>query len=484
MRGKGAEAQQGGAARAIRRATARGALLAVLALPLSLSLPPAAGAETPAPDAARFELTPLQMRALAAKRLQRGDAATAMELARALLARDARDFSAQLLLAQAARAIGNDGEAGTAARAAWDLASDDTERYAAALIRAQVLASAGHRTRAQLWLRRAAEAAPNRATRARAIRDFKYVRLRNPWSTRLSFAVTPTDNLNNGSMHDSFTIDGLPWEFALSGDAQALSGVELSFGADTRYRLSQTEDRATDLMLRARHSGYLLSDEARAAAPDAEGSDFSSASLAAGLSRRMLLGETRDELVMSAWAGQNFHGGDPYGAFLRGEAKLSHSLSPRNRVSGTLSLETRRGAAAPEADVGLLSLGWDHAFGGGQLSLYGSFSRSTSDLSSADYRDLRLGARLSPRARWLGESLGADPSLTLEARSRDFDSSPYSLDGRLDEEIRAELQLVFSELDYMGFNPVLTLEAARTRSNVAIYETRSSGLGLSIRSAF
>ena len=443
-----------------------------------------AQATVPAAPPELYELTPVQMRALATRRLQRGDAVAAAALARALIARDASDFAAQLLLAQSARALGDGDVADTAARAAWDLATSDAERYAAALIRAQVLASAGHRTRAQLWLRRAADAAPDQATRARAIRDFKYVRLRNPWSTQLSFSVTPTDNLNNGSMHDSFTIDGLPWEFALSGDAQALSGVELSFGADTRYRLSETGTRATDLLLRASHRGYLLSEEARATAPDAEGRDFSAASLAAGLSRRMMLGETRDELVMTAWAGQNFHGGEAYGAFLRGEARLSHSLSPRNRLTGTLSLEARRGEAAPEADVGLLALGWDHAWSGGQISLYGSVTRSASELSTADYSDLRLGARLAPDAAWLEGAIGADPSLTLEARSRDFESSPYSFDGRLDEEIRAELQLVFRDIDYMGFNPVLTLETARIRSNVAIHDTHSSGLGLSIRSAF
>ncbi|MBR9762236.1 MAG: DUF560 domain-containing protein [Rhodobacteraceae bacterium] len=451
---------------------------AMLALAL-LAAPEAGRAEE-----ALFELTPVQMRALAVTRMQKGDLGTTRDLARALVARDPDDFAAQLLLAQSARALGAEAEAGRAASAAWRCAATEEERYAAALIRAQVLASAGHHTRAQLWLRRAAEAAPSPATRARAIRDFKYVRLRNPWSTQFSLAVTPSDNINNGSVHDRFTIDGLPWEFALSGEARALSGVELSFGADTRYRLSQTETEATDILLRASHRTYRLSDAARAAAPDAEGSDYAYTSLAAGLGQRMLTGAPGNELVMTAWAGQNWYGGDPYGAFLRGEARLQHALSPRNRLTTSVSVEARRGDAAPEADVGLLSLGWDHAWTGGQVSLYGSYTRSSSDFSSADYSDLRFGARLAPKADWLGQTLGADPLLTLEARSRDFDSSPYSFDGRQDEELRAEVQFTFHDLDYMGFNPVVTLETARTTSNIAIYETTRTGIGLSVRSAF
>ncbi|WP_010139924.1 surface lipoprotein assembly modifier [Oceanicola sp. S124] len=458
--------------------------LRALGLVLALALQVGPGQGRAEQDQALYELTPVQMRTLAAARLQRGDAGAARALAQALLKRDPRDFAAQLLLAQAARALGEDAEAGRAAAAAWDLAGTDEERYAAALIRAQVLASAGHHTRAQIWLRRAAEAAPSPATRARAIRDFRYVRLRNPWSTRFSLAVTPTDNINNGSSNDRFTIDGLPWEFALSGDAQALGGVELSFGADTRYRLGQTATEATDLLLRASHRSYSLSSEAQAAAPDAKGSDYAYTSLAAGLGRRMLLGARGNELAMTAWAGQNWYGGDPYGAFLRGEARLQHALSSRDRLTTSLSLEARRGEAAPEADVGLLSLGWDHAWTGGQVSLYGSYTRSSSDFSAADYSDLRLGARLAPKADWLGEALGADPLLTLETRSRDFDRSPYSFDGRQDEEIRAELQVTFRDLDYMGFNPVVTLETAKTTSNIAIYDTTRTGLGLSVRSAF
>lgn len=435
-------------------------------------------------------LSPLQLRALARDRLARGDMAMARTLAQALLARDPDDLQALLVLAQAERALGGEAAALEAARRAWALSETDEERYASALIRAQVLSSAGRRTLAQLWLRRAAEVAPDAATRARAIRDFRYLRLRNPWSSQLSLAVTPTDNVNNGSSQDSFTIDGLPWDFILSGEARALSGVELSLGADTRYRLSETEDRATDLMLRASHRTYALSAGAEARAPGAEGSDFAYSTLSAGIGQRRLLGDltggarTAHELSYAAWAGQNWYGGDPYGGFLRGEARLAHRLDARNRLSTGLTLEARRGDGAPEADVQGLSLGWDHGWSGGQLSLYGVVTLSQSGHETADYRDLRLGARIAPKAGWMQETLGARPSLTLEARERRFDRSSYSFDGRSDAELSASLEVTFGRVDYYGFSPVVTLETSRTRSNVDLFDTGRTGLGLSVQSAF
>lgn len=473
---------------ASRRGRKARALLSGAALGLALALAlPAPGIRAEAAEAAQqelFELTPVQMRALAAKRLARGDVGMARALAQALLRRDPRDFSALLLLSQSERALGQGDAAQAAAARAWDQAETPEERYAAAMVRAQALASDGHRTRAQLWLRRASEEAPDRATRARAIRDFKYVRLRNPWSTQLSFSVAPTDNVNNGSARDSFTIDGLPFEFILSGAAQALSGVELRFGVDTRYRLAETPRRATDLLLHFDHASYRLSGEAKEAAPGVEGRDFATSSLSAGLSQRIMFNDKANELVLTGRAGQNWYGGDPYGHFLRGEARLSHTLNARNRLTGGVTLEARRGDGAPEADVGLMSLSWDHAWTGGQMSLYGVATRSVSDVMSADYRDLRLGARIAPKMDWLDGALGADPAFTLEARARDFDASPYTFDGRRDEELMAGVEVVFRDVDYYGFSPVLTVESAVTSSNVALHESARTGLELSIRSAF
>ena len=71
------------------------------------------------------------------------------------------------------------------------------------MLMAQAQSSSGRKTLAQYWLRRAVEVAPTPATEARAIRDFKYLRATNPWSTRISFSITPDSNVNDGSANET-----------------------------------------------------------------------------------------------------------------------------------------------------------------------------------------------------------------------------------------------------------------------------------------
>jgi hypothetical protein len=44
--------------------------------------------------------------------------------------------------------------------------------------------------------------------------------------------------------------------------------------------------------------------------------------------------------------------------------------------------------------------------------------------------------------------------------------------------------LSFTDAEYYGFIPTITLEASRTESNIGLYEVNRYGLQLGIRSAF
>ena len=155
-----------------------------------------------APVSAQVALDADGLRAQAMVALNAGDPATARSFAKALLHRDPQDRNAYLILARSARDMGDIPPARAAARKAWELAETDAQRYSAALITAQVLSTEGKRTRAQLWLRRAGQHAPNDRLRAKAKRDFNYVRQRNPWHTDFTFTLAPNSNINNGSARD------------------------------------------------------------------------------------------------------------------------------------------------------------------------------------------------------------------------------------------------------------------------------------------
>jgi tetratricopeptide (TPR) repeat protein len=220
----------------------------------------------------RLELSVDQMRLAAEVNLRNGQPDRALALSDALLQRDPGDMTALLVRAQALRTLGRFGKAQEAARSGWRQAATREEKYAAALVMAQALSSDGKRTRAQLWLRRAAQAAPTDRHAARVARDFKYVQQRNPWQTTLSFTLAPTSNINNGSARDRSAllyqllnplgVDGAG-EVVLGAASKALSGIETGAEVQSRLRFSQTERTAHDLRFRLSYSTYQLSGSAK-----------------------------------------------------------------------------------------------------------------------------------------------------------------------------------------------------------------------------
>ena len=290
--------------------------------------------------------------------LAAGDTHTALAMAEALLARNPQDFDAHLLRARAARELGQTADALSASETAWGLAATDLERHAAALVRTQVLFSVDRHTAAQLWLRRAVQYAPDPASRARAIRDFRYVRARNPVSVDLRFGLTPRSNINNGSVHSSARLFDLPFEFQLSGTAQALSSLETSAGASLRYRISEAPTHATDLRVSLDSRSYTFSKEARALAPAARGSDYGQINLSAGLLHRWSDPTGRREWLVGADLGRLWYGGAPYADVARLTGGVNLALPNSQRLSIALTEERNRGPLAPSSDVSRVALGW------------------------------------------------------------------------------------------------------------------------------
>ncbi|MCG6904433.1 MAG: hypothetical protein LJE68_17320, partial [Rhodobacter sp.] len=270
-------------------------------------------------DPAPIELTPDEAYLAAVYNMQQGREALSYSLADALLQRNPGDFRTLVLKSQAALSTNRLPEAVAAGQLAWRAASDGSEKYTAAMVTAQALNAEGKKTRAQLWLRRATDVAPDAGARALATRDFRFVRAQNPWLTQLSFNISPTDNVNNGSIRDSVRawVYGVPIDFVLSGAAQALEGVEYSTGIATRYRFAQGGHHAHDLVMQFNHRTYSLTADAKAQAPGVSGSDFAftQAALAYVYQRRPEHG--LGPYSLNVTAGQTWYGGDPYLKFLR-----------------------------------------------------------------------------------------------------------------------------------------------------------------------
>jgi tetratricopeptide (TPR) repeat protein len=432
------------------------------------------------PARAETRLAPAAARTLAIQLAQEGELAAARALALALLARDPGDVTALILLSRVERDLGDHAAAAAAGRRAFRLAGTGEERFAAALATAQALSSDGRRTAAQLWLRRAAHVAPDARLRAVAIRDFRYVRARNPMSVELSFGLAPSDNVNGGPTSTTLVIGGV--EF-VNPDAVPLSGITASVGADLGY----TWDLAPATELRAglslSSSAVALSADARRRVPSARGSDYGGAGAALSLAFVHTPAGGRLRLGLEAEAGREWSAGAPLMDSLRLTASAEAALGPATRAAVRVAAEhqERLDHALRSADVLTFGARLTHALaGGGALDLDLVLGATDSRSAAIAHRaaGLDLGWTLARPVA------GAETTLFASVAIRDFERPLFTADPREDLATGLGLRMVFRGLDVMGFVPRLELDARRNRSSVALYDTRAVALHLGIESSF
>jgi tetratricopeptide (TPR) repeat protein len=422
------------------------------------------------------------MRELAGQAVLQGQAGLAYDLSGALISRDETDLNAHLIRSRAARDLGRNEDALTHARQAWALAKDENARYAAALATAQALSSSGRRTTAQLWLRRAIELAPNDALKARAVEDFRYVRAQNPWSTALSFSIAPSSNINNGSRNETSELFDLPFEFELGGEARALSGLEISTGISTRYRLVATERKRTDLFLGGSLRTYVLSEDAQDAAPDVDGSDFATTTVFAGLQETYRLPDPKARLGWDARLGATWYSGEELLKYARLGTTYHRAVGAQGVVDLSLSRELQQGAnGRDDAAIWSGRLGYGMSLqNGDRLYVSSNFSRSESDADYLDYTRQEIAARYA-----LGRPVGpAQLEFGISLAEKRHDVSNLTADGRQERSVNASVTAALPNLDYYGFIPTVTLRAERTDANLDLYETETFGIQIGIRSAF
>lgn len=427
-----------------------------------------------------IKLTPPQMLLVASVSLQKNHPNVALEIANALLKRDPEDFRALLLKAQAARKLGLANIAQTAARSSWKLAKTSQDKYASSLVMAQVLASNGARSRSQLWLRRAVENAPNAQLRRDAIRDFRYVKSRNPLTTRLSFSARPSSNINNGSKSDTLVIGGLPLE--LSGDARALSGFEFLYGFSTVYKKQTARDQQWRMGFSLDARSYVLSSDAKRQAPGQKASDYAFLTAEVSLGTTKTLDQGRGQLGFDLELGRNWYGGKTLGDFARVTvARTFHRTRTSNsRYQLSVTRQWRKDSSLRSSTQIALAGYWSKALKSGSVLRWNlGVQNTTSASASLAQNGVSLGGSLSPKEGLLGAQVTY--SFGLGARRYDLPSFGVL---RADNKASVGVSLFFHQADYYGFAPTLSITAARNNSNISLYDTTEYGLSIGFRSTF
>ncbi|WP_069299665.1 surface lipoprotein assembly modifier [Neptunicoccus sediminis] len=435
--------------------------------------------------AAPLSMSPQEARAFAWRSLQQDRPHIALQIAEALHTRDPDSYEASLLRGEALRQLRQTKAAKAAALKAWSAAETPEHRFNAAHLVAKTYFADGAKLRAQFWLRRAAQNAPDAQARRMAQRDFNVVRRSKLLSTALSFSVFPSSNINNGSTNDALVIGGLPFRVPASG--QPHSGTGFRLGISTRYNKALNDRTLLRLGFSATGTTYKLSSESKALGSGKTGSDFAYAAVEvqAGVTLYPDSGEspgfgaTRFDLAL----GRSWYGGSPLSNFLRVGAAQDYHLSKTARLRGTLELErqNRLDAAISSANIASFTLDMQHRFKNRARVGYGLYLRDTSSRSNL-VESRVAGAQLS----YSPPPLPVDvvPTFSLSAERTDYPRLNIGGVQRVDERARAAVSLLFPAVNYYGFAPTLNLSASRTNSTVPIYSTKDLRMNIGFKSTF
>ncbi|GGF83353.1 Protein of unknown function [Mameliella alba] len=422
-----------------------------------------------------------EARGAAARALMAGQAELALVLAEGVLLGAPGDTDALMMKSRALSQLGRSAEAAEAARLVFGGTNDERERFFSAMLMAQARASGGRPGVAQLWLRRAAQMAPDDQLKAVAVRDFRQLRRLTPWRLSLDLSVEPSDNLNGAPRTNRFTFAGLPF---VNPSAVPLSGERYVLGADYVRRVPLSETRRLNLGLSTEFQRVRFSQEARDKVPGIRDADYRQDALALSLGY-----EARGQ--DGSWLGKSqlsvtrhWLGGQLFADAARLDLSYGQTIAPG--LIGALrygyEVEERHDAAVRDAQTRELGLTLTRAYGRSTLGL----DLLVSDTAS----DSRLVARESARAALsyrLGKPVkGVLPRLTLAWEVTDFDMGPttFWIEPRRDEELTVSLDLLLPNYDLYGFAPEIGVSFRDRSSNYTIYETRGTDLRLGLKSVF
>lgn len=444
-----------------------------------------------APAAAQAVLSPDDMRAATVAAYNQGALEQAAEMAAALIARDPQDRVGLSVGARIALERGQVRTARALAARLWRAEGAGPDlRFDAARIAAVAAAQEGRLTVAQLWLRRGATVAPNAEAAAALAADYRDLRAANPLSFRLSFGLSPSDNVNGGSESAFNVIDGFPIVGELSPDARALSGWAGHVDVDLAYRLQGDAQSRTEAGLRLWARGVWLSREARDFIeeeqdpddPPITNRDFGSAAVTARIGHRRAIGPVG--------AGVEFSFGRAFsaGAVDYDMARLTLTADLPAGTAGAIGLSAwseRRFLTAGGADEDRqgLSADWRRSLGAGTVSAGATLTRTLSPSPNRASEAVTLSAGYAADRpvgpfEW-AVNLGVQRSVWPDYRV----IFPVP-GGRTDDRVFADLTLTAPGLSRAGFSPQVRIGWDRVDSNVSRFARDGLTVEFGLRSDF
>jgi len=421
-----------------------------------------------------------QARTLARQALQVGNFALADRLSSVLLQNNPEDAEALLIRALTARAAGALDLAESAAADAYRASDNPILQFDAAFLVADIKARNEQYTRAQLWLRRADNVAPDEPRSDAVQRAFQNVSRRNPLGIQLRFTARPSNNVNNGAETLVIDLGGLPFNLDPSG--QQLGGYEASTGVSLSYRLSEDETQKTEALAELFHRKIWLDSAAKDLAPTATGSDFDYSVVIVGIRHRRLIWPDLGTTQFTGLVGQSWYGSADLARW--GELKFGQTVRQSDiqqlQFGGTIRTDKRLDSDVNSSNSIALSVDMTRAVeSGGTFGLGATFKNVWSDSATVD------AASLSLRANRRFDQIGAiQPRLSASVEQRNYHEFSSVAGGRDDTTLSLGIDITMPDVSYFGFLPQVSLQGRRTWSTVDIYDRNEYSLGLTAVSRF
>ena len=449
------------------------------------------------------DLTVEQAREIALQALFARQPRPALEIAEAILAQIPDDRGALMIIAAAAPQVGDPDRGGQAGAGAWALSLTDIQLYEAARLTASAAVTAELYTNASFWLRRALNVAPNDQERQRTLNDARAVTRTNPWSSRLSFSLAPSTNLNGGADDDEYTIEGVstqgdPFEASISEDGLALAGWRATLNASTQYRFFENAQNRASVGLAYQGVRVHITEDTKVT-DEALRTDVVQLSLRYDRAlENGALGVTlseaffqyrvfdRDSLESDVEDYRTTRLGVDRRLTLSDRAAVALSAS-RERVlySDTSNIPTlhrsRIGAAFTYVLDSRDRIGVNLSFGLADSDSPNSVQRDQSVSFSYTWAEpigpVTLSAGVGATWRNYPDYLVIDPGAP-------FSGFVPLEGGRDDQTLSANLNIGFPQVEYFGFRPGVRIDAERTNSNVSRFETTRVSAGFTLTSVF
>ena len=389
------------------------------------------------------------------------------------------DMDALLVMARSAQEMGQLKLADELATQARAHTLTTAQRFAAYLISGISQAGQSNFITAKVLLYRASDFARAKPELKVVRRTLDQISRLSPWKFTAGFGVSPSTNINNGSLHDTIILGGL--EFLLDDDAKAQSGIAYSVSAEVTHQTRLSQRIIWENQLSLAGTAY-----------DGRGRNDGSYTVTSGLhytpetARTVLVyGYVRyDQRYIADDIGAGPFG--DYGAYYNQttagvELHRNPNTTSAWKVYGTLTDRKSDMSADQNVQIGTLGATYRFALNPDIELAFGGYAQTTEGASNlaAQASNISLGGLWDPKSIPFSFSGNLAYTHTVYASI----AIGYS-ETRLDDDLKLELALTYDNFQFYGFKPTFGVLMSRDYSNLNRYDAQSAQVFTRLSAAF